>query len=479
MAAEVPRRRRWSSIFAPSSFQKPKDINTRISLPFLDLMDPIELRHTSLSSDLSKHELNKEDSESTMVQSDATPSSNRTFTVQKEEKVTVSQQYDSNVEEINLTPVRHGRDKSLASDFRFGGDEIEVIRSSDVPPIPALPPRIAPLFSRNTSVFSTRSSAPSVRRPPRFDPRGSCRHDEALREWRPNHLPHISTGSSLYSTDTAFWSHLPTFEERYPHLQRPQFPIPRAPWPPIHPLAQSYENIISPMLLNYVAHPTLAAIVDADSPVSEVAAIEDRFCSRDTYLDQSERWESMYHGTYESDYAQSDYQSDARSDYRSDTESALPASDLYPPVPGSPISYQGQEDEPPESRPPDECAPLSLGIILFSLWFGNLLVSLQDTMVPIAFPSISSDLHGLNDVAEYLSWYLLAFTVAYPISHKLYRMFDARVVYLFAAILSAGKHSLLIHVLIAPGSNCLIQDHCCQLSGNHDRRSARSGRHRP
>ncbi|TID15162.1 efflux pump antibiotic resistance protein [Venturia nashicola] len=442
MAAEVPRRRLWSSIFSPSSFQKPKDVNARISLPFLDITDPIqvELQCASLSSDLSKHELNKEDSESTMVQSNATPSTDHTLTVQRDGNTTVSQNHDIHVDDITVTPVRHAREKSLASDFKFGGDEMGLVPSSHVPPIPDLPPRIAPLFSRNTSVFSTRSSVPSVRRPPRFDPRGFCRPEESLRHWRSNHLPHISTGSSLYSTDTAFWSQLPAFEERYPHLQRPQFPIPRAPWPPIHPLAQSYENIISPMLLNYVAHPTLAAIVDTDSPVSEVAAIEDRFSSRDsrdTYLDQSERWESMYHGTFESEYAQSDYHSDARSDYQSDAENAHPTHDLYPPAPDSPISSKEREDELPESFPRDGRAPVRLGIVLFSLWFGNLLVSLQDTMVPIALPSISSDLHGLEDVAEYLSWYLLAFTVAYPISHKLYRLFDGRVVYLFAVILFA------------------------------------------
>ncbi|KAE9970059.1 hypothetical protein EG327_010386 [Venturia inaequalis] len=438
MAAEVPRHRRWSSIFSPSSFQKQQDVNTRISLPFLDFTDPVELRCASVSSDLSQHHLNKENSESTIVQSDATPSTDRTLTVQEDGNITVSQNHHIHVDDITVTPIRHARDKSLASDFKFGGDP-----SSDVPPIPDLPPRIAPLFSRNTSFFSTRSSVPSLRRPPRFDPRGFCRPDEYLRHWRPSHLPHISTGSSLYSTDTTFWSQLPAFEERYPHLQRPQFPIPRGPWPPIHPLAQSYENIISPMLLNYVAHPTLAAIVDIDSPVSEVAAIETRFSSRDTYLDQSERWESMYHGTsYQSDYAQSDYQSDARSESQSETESALPANDVHPPVPGSPLSSKEHGDEPPESSPRDECAPLRVGIILFSLWFGNLLVSLQDTMVPIALPSISSDLHGLKDVAEYLSWYLLAFTVAYPISHKLYRLFDARVVYLFAVILFAATAQL-------------------------------------
>lgn len=450
MATEVPRRRRWSSIFSLSGFQKPEDFNTRISLPFLDFTDPIELRCASIPSGLSKHELNKEDSESTIVQSDATPSTGRTLTAREDGFTTISQDHAIHVDDITVTPVRHARDKSLASDFKFGGDETEVIPSFDVPPLPDLPPRIAPLFSRNTSVFSTRSSAPSVRRPPRFDPRGFCRPDESLRHWRPNHLPHISTGSSLYSTDTTFWSQLPSFEERYPHLQRPQYPVPRAPWPPVHPLAQSYENIISPMLLSYVAHPTLAAIVDTDSPASEVAAIENHFSSRDTYLDQSERWESMYHGTsYESDYAQSDDQSDARSEYRSDTESALPANDAHPPVPCSPLSSKEQEGEPPESSPHDKHAPLRLGIILFSLWFGNLLVSLQDTMVPIAIPSISSDLHGLKDVAKYLSWYLLAFTVAYPISHKLYRLFDARVVYVFAVILFAGKSLLLTFVLTA------------------------------
>lgn len=230
------------------------------------------------------------------------------------------------------------------------------------------------------------------------------------------------------------------------------------------------------MLLNYCAHPTLAAIVDADdSPMSEVACIENRFSSRDTYLDQSERWESMYHGAFESDYAQSDYQSDARSDYQSDAEGALPDSDVHPPIPDSPTSSKEQEDEPPQPSPRDKCPPLRLGIILFSLWFGNLLVALQDTMIPVAIPSISSDLHGLRDIAEYLSWYLLPFTVAYPISHKVYRLFDARVVYLFAVILFAGKPLPSIHSLAVPDSDRSAQDHYRQSSGNHEKWSARSG----
>ncbi|QDS74768.1 hypothetical protein FKW77_001540 [Venturia effusa] len=439
MAAEVPRRRRWSSIFNLSSSQRPKDVNTRISLPCLDLTDSFQLRNVSLSSDTAKHELNKEDSDSTMVQSDATPSSDCTFAVKKDEHDSIDEYRQSPVDEISLTPVRHARDKSLASSFRFGGDEIDVVRSSNVPPIPALPPRIAPLFSRNPSIFSTPSSAPSLRRPPRFDPRGFCRPDDSLRAWRPHHLPHFSTGSSLYSTDTALWSQLPTFEERYPHIQRPHLSVQRAPWPPIHPLAQSYENIISPMLLNYIGQPTLASIVDSadDSPMSEVAAIENRFSSRDMYLDQRERWESLYHGEFGPDHAQSDCQSDARSEYRSDTEGELPANDTQLPVPDLPLTSKEQEDEPPESYSHNECRPLRLGIILFSLWFGNLLVALQDSMIPIAIPTISSELHELNDIAEYLSWYLLAFTVAYPISHKLCRLFDPRVVYLFAVVFFA------------------------------------------
>jgi hypothetical protein len=444
MPAEGPQRRRWmSAIFASSSFQKLKHDTMRISLPLQNLTASLEPRLASLSSECSKLDLDKEDSELTIVQSESPSSPAHGLALQEEEEeVTPAEPLSlDQVDDNSITPIRHARDKSLALSFRFGGDEIEILQSP--PPVPNLLPRIAPLF-RNPSVFSTHSSATSFRRQYRVDPRGFCHPDDQLRQYKSSHLPHLSTGSSLYSTDTGYWNQMPAFEERYAHLPRPQFPIPRAPWPSVHPLAQSYENIISPMLVNYVGHPTLAAIIDADdTPTSERAYLENHFSDRDTYLDQSERWESLYQGTFESDYARSDYHSDTGSANTIDTDRqrASPAEYVQSDAHDIAASSKGHREE---STPNNKHLSLRVGVILFSLWLGNLLVALQDTMIPIAVPSLSTYLHGLKDVAEYLSWYLLAFTVAYPISHKLYHMFDAKVVYLFAIILFAGMclHSL-------------------------------------
>lgn len=80
-----------------------------------------------------------------------------------------------------------------------------------------------------------------------------------------------------------------------------------------------------------------------------------------------------------------------------------------------------------------------LTIILLSLFLGTFLVAIDTTIVSVAIPKISTQFHALQDVGWYGSAYLITITAFQPAGGKIYRIFNARTVYLSAIVVFEGR----------------------------------------
>lgn len=79
-----------------------------------------------------------------------------------------------------------------------------------------------------------------------------------------------------------------------------------------------------------------------------------------------------------------------------------------------------------------------LAIILFSLFLGTFLVAIDTTIVSVAIPKISTQFHSLNDVGWYGSAYLITITAFQPAGGTMYKLFNAKWVYLTAIVVFEG-----------------------------------------
>jgi MFS family permease len=79
-----------------------------------------------------------------------------------------------------------------------------------------------------------------------------------------------------------------------------------------------------------------------------------------------------------------------------------------------------------------------LTVVLLSLFLGTFLVAIDTTIVSVAIPEISTQFHALNDVGWYGSAYLIALTAFQPAGGIIYKLFDAKYVYLTAIIVFEG-----------------------------------------
>lgn len=84
-------------------------------------------------------------------------------------------------------------------------------------------------------------------------------------------------------------------------------------------------------------------------------------------------------------------------------------------------------------------AKLRLAIILLSLFLGTFLVAIDTTIVSVAIPKISSQFHTLNDVGWYGSAYLITTTAFQPAGGTMYKLFNAKWVYLTAIVTFEGE----------------------------------------
>lgn len=84
-------------------------------------------------------------------------------------------------------------------------------------------------------------------------------------------------------------------------------------------------------------------------------------------------------------------------------------------------------------------ANVRLAIILVSLFLGTFLVAIDTTIVSVAIPKISSQFHALDDVGWYGSAYLVTTTAFQPAGGTMYKLFNAKWVYLIAIVIFEGE----------------------------------------
>lgn len=94
-----------------------------------------------------------------------------------------------------------------------------------------------------------------------------------------------------------------------------------------------------------------------------------------------------------------------------------------------------------------------LAIILFSLFLGTFLVAIDTTIVSVAIPKISTQFHSLNDVGWYGSAYLITITAFQPAGGTIYKLFNAKWVYLTAIVVFEAGSALCA---AAPNSSVFI-----------------------
>ena len=79
-----------------------------------------------------------------------------------------------------------------------------------------------------------------------------------------------------------------------------------------------------------------------------------------------------------------------------------------------------------------------LFIIILPLCLGTLLTAIDNTIIAVAIPKISSTFKALDQVAWYGSGYLLTVTAFQPTFGKFYKFFNVKITYLASVALFEG-----------------------------------------
>lgn len=89
---------------------------------------------------------------------------------------------------------------------------------------------------------------------------------------------------------------------------------------------------------------------------------------------------------------------------------------------------------------PEEQYPSTwrLAVIIASLCFGTLLIALDNTILTVAIPRITTVFNSLNDVGWYGSAYLLSITALQPTFGNFYKYFDVKIIYLVSIFIFEG-----------------------------------------
>ncbi len=77
--------------------------------------------------------------------------------------------------------------------------------------------------------------------------------------------------------------------------------------------------------------------------------------------------------------------------------------------------------------------------LLISLMFGTLLVAIDNTIIGVAVPKITTEFRELDEIGWYSSSYLIPVTALQPTYGKIYKNFDVKIIYLAAIIVFEGK----------------------------------------
>lgn len=73
--------------------------------------------------------------------------------------------------------------------------------------------------------------------------------------------------------------------------------------------------------------------------------------------------------------------------------------------------------------------------------FGTMLVAVDNTIIGVAVPKITTDFRALGDIGWYSSAYLIAVTALQPTYGKVYQNFNVKTIYLAAIVVFEGQTS--------------------------------------
>jgi MFS family permease len=107
---------------------------------------------------------------------------------------------------------------------------------------------------------------------------------------------------------------------------------------------------------------------------------------------------------------------------------------------GLPRPKHAPESPKRDVSPPSASYPSGwrLAAILISLIFGTLLVALDNTIIGVAVPMITTEFKALNDVGWYASAYLITVTALQPTYGNIYKYFPIKRTYLIAILVFEG-----------------------------------------
>lgn len=79
-----------------------------------------------------------------------------------------------------------------------------------------------------------------------------------------------------------------------------------------------------------------------------------------------------------------------------------------------------------------------LYLVLASLMLGTMLVAIDNTIIGVAVPNITTEFKSLNGIGWYSSAYLIAVTALQPTYGKAYKCFNVKLIYLSAIVVFEG-----------------------------------------
>lgn len=82
---------------------------------------------------------------------------------------------------------------------------------------------------------------------------------------------------------------------------------------------------------------------------------------------------------------------------------------------------------------------LRLYVTILALALGTLLVAIDNTVIAVAIPKISSVFNSLSQVGWYGSAYLLTVTATQPTCGRLYKYFDMKYTFLSSVLIFEGE----------------------------------------
>lgn len=82
---------------------------------------------------------------------------------------------------------------------------------------------------------------------------------------------------------------------------------------------------------------------------------------------------------------------------------------------------------------------LRLYVTILALALGTLLVAIDNTVIAVAIPKISSVFNSLSQVGWYGSAYLLTVTATQPTCGRLYKYFDMKYTFLCSVLIFEGE----------------------------------------